>query len=108
MQNWYAGDTVNLSIGQGALLVTPIQAVRMIAAIANGGRLVRPHLLKSIDEEEGANTQSSDHLNFKDSTMQLLRNALRNVVKDKTGCLLECEVKYVDPDGRVVPAHMDL
>ena len=43
-ENWYQGDTVNYSIGQGYLLMTPLQIARVYAAIANGGRLVTPHL----------------------------------------------------------------
>ena len=42
---WYIGDTYNLSIGQGDLLVTPIQVARYTAAIANGGKLVTPRLV---------------------------------------------------------------
>ncbi|GAH16589.1 unnamed protein product, partial [marine sediment metagenome] len=45
---WYPGDTVNLSIGQGFLLVTPVQMFRVIAAVANGGSLINPYLLKEI------------------------------------------------------------
>ncbi|MDR2180833.1 MAG: penicillin-binding protein 2 [Synergistaceae bacterium] len=43
-ENWYQGDTVNYSIGQGFLLLTPLQIARLYAAIANGGYLVTPHV----------------------------------------------------------------
>lgn len=43
-RRWYPGDTLGLSIGQADLLVTPLQMVRAIAAIANDGQLVTPHL----------------------------------------------------------------
>lgn len=47
---WYIGDTYNLSIGQGDLLVTPLQIASMTATIANGGILYKPHLVKSVVE----------------------------------------------------------
>jgi penicillin-binding protein 2 len=45
---WYPGETVSVAIGQGQVLVTGLQLARLAAAVANGGRLVKPHLLKSI------------------------------------------------------------
>ncbi len=45
---WYDGDTVNLSIGQGFLQITPIENAVMYAALINGGRVFRPYLLKEI------------------------------------------------------------
>ncbi len=52
---WTSGDSVQLSIGQGDLLVTPLQMTRAYAMIANGGKLVEPHIVKSVEEprEEG-------------------------------------------------------
>jgi len=47
-ENWGVGDTVNLSIGQGYLGVTPLQVTRMMAAVANGGTLYRPYLVQRI------------------------------------------------------------
>ena len=43
---WSGGDTVNYSIGQGYMLMTPVQIARVYAAIANGGKMVTPHLNK--------------------------------------------------------------
>jgi penicillin-binding protein 2 len=43
-QKWYAGETISVGIGQGAVAVTPIQLARAIGGIASGGRLVRPHV----------------------------------------------------------------
>lgn len=47
-EEWYIGDTYHLSIGQGDILVTPLQMASLTATIANGGRLYQPHLVKEI------------------------------------------------------------
>ena len=46
--NWFAGETVSVAIGQGQVTVTPLQMARLAALVANGGRLVRPHLVKAV------------------------------------------------------------
>lgn len=56
---WGTGDTVNLSIGQGYLLVTPLQIARMVAAVANGGTLYRPYLVDRIAAGNGAPEQTT-------------------------------------------------
>ncbi|MBV9182830.1 MAG: penicillin-binding protein 2, partial [Acidobacteria bacterium] len=43
-QKWFAGETISVGIGQGAIAATPIQLARAIGAIASGGRMVRPHV----------------------------------------------------------------
>ncbi len=50
-QPWYIGETLNTSIGQGDFLTTPLQIAQFTALMATG-RLVKPHLAKSIDGEE--------------------------------------------------------
>ncbi len=47
-EDWYLGDTYHMAIGQGDILVTPLQMANAVAAIANGGTLYRPHLVNSI------------------------------------------------------------
>jgi penicillin-binding protein 2 len=50
---WKPGDSLNLAIGQGDLLVTPLQMARFYAAIANGGKLVTPHILMDVENPNG-------------------------------------------------------
>jgi penicillin-binding protein 2 len=50
---WKPGDSINLSIGQGDLLVTPLQLARFYSLIANGGKLVTPHVLKDVENPSG-------------------------------------------------------
>ena len=50
---WQKGDTINLSIGQGFMLTTPIQVANMFAAIGNGGKLFKPYILKRVVSSTG-------------------------------------------------------
>ncbi|MCO4757775.1 MAG: penicillin-binding protein 2 [Oceanospirillaceae bacterium] len=61
---WYPGDSLNLSIGQGFLLATPLQLATATAVIANRGRWVQPRMLKGIyqaDEDTGFTTTDLNH-----------------------------------------------
>jgi penicillin-binding protein 2 len=53
-EQWYIGDTYHLAIGQGDLLVTPLQTAVFTSAIANGGKILKPHLVKEIRDEENS------------------------------------------------------
>jgi len=50
---WRLGDTYNVSIGQGDLLVTPLQLLNYISAIANAGKIYQPFIVKKIVAEDG-------------------------------------------------------
>jgi len=52
-ENWYLGNTYHYSIGQGDLLVTPLQIAQMTTAIANGGVIFKPYLLSKIVDDDG-------------------------------------------------------
>lgn len=52
-QQWLLGDTYYFGIGQGYVAATPMQMIRVVAAIANGGQLLRPHLVQSIRDASG-------------------------------------------------------
>jgi penicillin-binding protein 2 len=52
-EKWYAGETISVSIGQGAVSITPVSEAVYISTIANGGTRVTPHLLKAVDDGTG-------------------------------------------------------
>ncbi|MGC4083088.1 MAG: penicillin-binding protein 2 [Vicinamibacterales bacterium] len=52
-EKWYAGETVSVGIGQGAVAVTPVSMAVYMATLANGGTRVTPHLLKAVDDGTG-------------------------------------------------------
>jgi penicillin-binding protein 2 len=73
---WFPGETVSVSIGQGPLLVTPLQVAVMLAAVANGGRLVQPHLAR------GASTPAPVDVGISPETLAFVRGALDAVVNE--------------------------
>jgi penicillin-binding protein 2 len=56
-EDWYKGDTFNVSIGQGYVTATPIQVANLIATIANGGRVYRPQVVLKTTDESGRPTR---------------------------------------------------
>ncbi|MBU1023124.1 penicillin-binding protein 2 [bacterium] len=86
-ERWYKGDTVNMSIGQGFLQVTPIQIVRLYAFFANGGKLINPHLnLVAITRD---NTPEKLK-NINPEYLKIISDGLRRTVTSGTarGCYL--------------------
>ena len=52
-QKWFAGETISVGIGQGAVAITPVQLLRAISAISMGGRMVVPHVINPVDVPPG-------------------------------------------------------
>ena len=52
-QKWFAGETISVGIGQGAIAITPVQLLRAISAISMGGRMVVPHVINPTDAPPG-------------------------------------------------------
>jgi len=82
---WYAGDTINMSIGQGFMQTSPLQVAVMFAAVANGGYRVRPHLYWSPGDTP---SQWRTPIGLKPTTLAILRQGLRRVVTAGTGSAL--------------------
>lgn len=76
---WYGGETVSVAIGQGQVLATPLQMARLAAAIASGGKLVRPHLVRADPPDEPRD------LGLKPATVAVVRRGLKAVVAEGTG-----------------------
>jgi len=53
-ERWYVGDTYHLAIGQGDILVTPLQIACMTSVFANGGELVRPRIVSAVTGQDGS------------------------------------------------------
>jgi len=81
LMKWYASDTLNLSIGQGDHMYTPVQIARYIAAIANGGYLKELSVVKQVgDEVVEKNTDNTESFD-QDNLLQYVRMGMLQVTQ---------------------------
>lgn len=78
-ERWYVGDTYHLAIGQGDLLVTPIQMAVALSAVANGGTKYQPHVARAIDEQIILPQGTSLSPALKDA-IEIVREGMRQTV----------------------------
>ncbi len=84
-QDWFNGDTINMSIGQGFMLTTPLQLAVMSARIASRGKTVIPKLLKSVDGKDIAPEFAPDPIQYDDKYWNYIHQAMVDVVHSKKG-----------------------
>jgi penicillin-binding protein 2 len=94
-QKWFAGETISVGIGQGAVATTPVQLMRAIAAISMGGRMVVPHVLNPSDLPQG----------YVEATRY---TEVRNIPLDPNGWNLITDAmgRVLLPEGTAPSAHI--
>jgi len=107
MQKWYDGDTANFSIGQGDVLVSPIQIARMISVFANRGYLVNPYIVASIGGEDMSYYKRRlTKVGLKPSTINSVRSAMRDTVAVPGSTAATLSTLSVDVAGKTGSAQV--
>jgi len=89
-RKWSRGLLLNYAIGQGEILATPLQLCELAATFANGGRRIRPHIVRRIVDPDGrtvfeAKTSSTPISGMDESAVRFIRGAMEGVVADPHG-----------------------
>ena len=87
---WFPGDTINLSIGQGYLLLTPLSVHSLITTIAAEGEIYKLHLVKKIISADGKileeiKPEIHKKVNFSSDTFKIIKEGLRQTILKGTG-----------------------
>lgn len=108
---WQPGETLSIAIGQGFDLVTPIQLVNAYGALANGGTVYRPRIVKSIETADGRilktfEPEPKSTLPLSKETMDILTRALWGVVNENGGTGHALRRKEADVSGKTGTAQV--
>jgi len=107
-RKWYPSETISVSIGQGPLIVTPMQVAVMMAAIANGGTIYRPHVVRAIEHVNSDGTTSHlrvataalRQVKVRPDVLEHVRNGLWQVVNEDGGTGRNAQVPGLDICGK--------
>ena len=83
--SWFDGDTINVSIGQGFMLTTPLQLAVMTASIASRGNLIQPQIVKSINGVENPTIKVTESSKISDKYWNYIHESMRDVVHSNRG-----------------------
>src|SRR5205823_837603 len=107
-RKWYPSETISVGIGQGPLIVTPLQVAVMMAAIANGGTIYRPHVLKQVEHTEADGSvrrlkvpvQALRHENISKDALEHVHAGLWKVVNEEGGTGGNARINGLDIAGK--------
>lgn len=108
---WYNGETVNASIGQGYVLTTPMQLAVMTAAVANDGKVLRPQLVKRVEDLDGeilfeAKPEILSTLDLAPGVLNTVRRGLEAVVSEPGGTGGACRLPGIRVAGKTGTAQV--
>lgn len=109
-KKWSRGVVINLSIGQGELLMTPLQAACLACGMANSGVVYTPHLFKRVETYSGrtigtARRSVAYEMPFRPSTMRLLRQSMVGVVEGSNGTGKLARIEGIEVAGKTGTAQ---
>jgi len=113
-ERWQLGDTMNMSIGQGYTLVTPLQMCNMVSMVVNNGVIYRPHVLKEVRDPvtQAIETVTAPHVmhksNIGSDVFEFVRQDMRAVVSQGTAQFLNSRTIPVQIAGKTGTAQMGL
>lgn len=107
-RKWYPSETISVAIGQGALVVTPLQVAVMMSAVANGGTVYRPHVVRTIEHQnpDGSvqrykvESQALRHLKLSPSVIQHVKEGLWKVVNEQGGTASNARITGLNVAGK--------
>jgi len=107
---WRDGDTCNISIGQGALAVTPIQMAVIAAAIANGGHIYRPRLVLGTRARDAAEFEmppgrETSTLTLSENALRVVRGGMHDVVQSPEGTGARAKIQGIEMAGKTGTAE---
>jgi len=93
-RKWYAGETISVSTGQGAVTTTPVQLARIIGGIASGGVFKQPHLLKD------AQNVGEEKFALSEPTIEKITDAMYGVVNEPGGTGGQLKLAGIELSGK--------